>query len=119
MNYTVCSYVQYYSAFEMLNVNKMEHWGSSRVPKNKIPFKIISQIISQYANNVKLTLNICKDSVLWSNLRVLFVCLQYVNNETKHGSFKLFLENILKILWNFDLVISDSRGNVTDCVCTC
>ena len=87
-------YVQYYSAFKMLNINKMEHWGSSRVPKNKIAFKIISQ----YANNVKVTLNICKDSVLWSNLRVLFVCLQYVNNETKHASFKQFLENILKIL---------------------
>ena len=57
--------------FEMLNVNKMEHWGSSGVQKNGIVFKINwkhdkmpkelikRQIIaknSYYADNVTLTL---------------------------------------------------------------
>ena len=43
---------------------------------------------SQNTNNdVRLMLNICKDSVLWSNLRFLLVCLENTNNETKEASF--------------------------------
>ena len=36
----VLQYARYYGVFEMLNFDKMAHWGSSRVQKNKTAFKI-------------------------------------------------------------------------------
>ena len=36
----ILQYAPYYDVFEMLNDDKMEHWGSSGVQKNKIVFKI-------------------------------------------------------------------------------
>ena len=32
----VLQYARFYGVLEMLNVDKMEHWGSSRVQKNEI-----------------------------------------------------------------------------------
>ena len=36
----ILQYAHYYGVFEMLDVDKMEHWGSSGVQKNDIVFKI-------------------------------------------------------------------------------
>ena len=38
--------LRYYGAFEKLNVNKMEHWGSSRVQKNEVICGTPSEFLS-------------------------------------------------------------------------
>ena len=50
------------------------------------------------ADKVKVTLKFCKDSVLWSNFRFLFVYSHNANNGTEQESFKRFLAKHSKIL---------------------